>query len=836
MSGAHRMLIGLAASLQLLTVQPANGASDADLVGRPVADVLVELKDASLDFIYSTELLPESVRVLAQPASTNRLMIAREILAPHDLTLSVVRPGLYAVVRARQAAAQGMLRGQVVDARRGRPIPFARLELLPIGAVQWSDASGRFVIGPVPEGTYSLRVEAAGFQVNETADLAITAAGADTELRLQPATTELAEVVVATSRYAFDRAGSFGSVMLEGESLASQPSLGDDAIRALARLPGIAQSGVSAQSSIRGGEAGEVLTLLDGFPLRQAFHLPGYHAVFGMVDPGLIDEVEVYTGGFPARYGNRMAGVFDLRTIDAGQEPRTALGLSFFNASARHGGRVESVDAEWLASARVGTLRPLLRTITDDAGNPSYSDAYARFTLRDVAGTRLSANALWSRDELDIELDRRNEQAQIESRAHYVWLRADRDWGSDFQGSLWLGSSRIDSVRAGTINDAELATGAVADSRASTIQEFRSRFTWHPVARHWFEGGAEWTREEAEYRYAANAVYPDAIAALFDRAPTLSRDVELEPRRERAALFATHRWQWSEALVSELGLRAQRTVTAGTTSEEWIYDPRVNLRWQLAASTSLRAHWGRFHQTDEVQELKVEDGLIAFPAAQRSDHFILGIDHRLPRGLALRIEGFRKLQSHPRARFENALDVLSLIPELAPDRVPVAPDSAELRGTELSIVAENQQSTRWVSLVWSDAIDRIDGRHVPRSWDQTWAVTAGIDWYRGPWRLGAIATAHRGWPITRVDESGLGERNAARLPYYATLDLRAEYRRPLTLGSLALAFELSNTTNRRNACCVELVTVDDGNGNTAFDTKELRWLPIVPSISVLWEF
>ncbi len=194
----------------------------------------------------------------------------------------------------------------------------------------------------------------------------------------------------------------FGSVDIDGDTLAAQPGIGEDAIRALGRLPGLAQNGISAQSSIRGGESGELLTLLDGFPLRQAFHLPGYQSVFGVLDPGLIDEAEVYTGGFPVRYGNRMAGVFDLSTIDATQEPRTALGLSVFNAMARRGGNLEVVNVDWLAAARVGTLSPLIDALARDAGRPTYSDVYARAGYGDPDRVRVTANLLWSRDELDI--------------------------------------------------------------------------------------------------------------------------------------------------------------------------------------------------------------------------------------------------------------------------------------------------------------------------------------------------------------------------------------------------------------------------------------------------
>ena len=233
MIDVHRRLASLATLALLFISSPAIGATDTMFTDRPVVEVLRELRDPGLEFIYSSELLPPSIRVLAEPKASNRLMIAREILAAHGLSLAVVRPGLYAVVRARRPVMNGAVSGQVVDAHSDQPLANARLELLPIGAVQWSDELGRFSIGPVPEGTYTLRAEAAGFEPSERPELSVSAAEATAELRLVPAMTELAEVVVATSRYAFDRSGSFGSLLLEGETMAAQPSLGEDALQQL---------------------------------------------------------------------------------------------------------------------------------------------------------------------------------------------------------------------------------------------------------------------------------------------------------------------------------------------------------------------------------------------------------------------------------------------------------------------------------------------------------------------------------------------------------------------------------------------------------------------------
>jgi hypothetical protein len=84
--------------------------------------------------------------------------------------------------------------------------------------------------------------------------------------------------------------------------------------------------------------------------------------------------------------------------------------------------------------------------------------------------------------------------------------------------------------------------------------------------------------------------------------------------------------------------------------------------------------------------------------------------------------------------------------------------------------------------------------------------------------------------------TALGERNAARFKNRATLDLRAEYRKPLAAGSLAVTFEVTNAINIGNSCCAELRATSDNEGNVTFTTRKNDWLPVVPSVGVLWAF
>lgn len=651
-------------------------------------------------------------------------------------------------------------------------------------------------------------------------------------LRDSPAAPDLAEIVVSASRYRFEDATA-SVARLAGTDLADTPGIGEDPLRSLAQLPGIVQSDLSAQSHVRGGEEGETLTLLDGFPLRRVFHLPGYQTPFSVIDAGLVRSADIYTGGFPARYGNRMSAVFDLRSIDSSDEPAHSIGIDSFNASARAAGDGPG-GFDWLASARIGTLSPLLQAFAPSAGNPHYNDSYVRAGFGDADTLRLTGNFLRARDELSIKDARHGEQAQIEDLLRYYWLRADRNFGERVSATLWLGQSVIDSMRDGQLDNPSQAVGSVLDVRNSTLWDLRAQVNWELSDAHLFEFGGEFTREYASYRYDASARYTEDIAALFGRSSSFERHAHLDPRRNRSSAFTAYRWRVTDRITAEAGLRAQLVVTE--SESRWgSTDPRLGLHWQLNPSTQLHLNWGRYHQIDEIQELKVEDGLITFPPPQRSEHLIVGMQHQLANGVGLRLEAYSKQQTKPRARFENLFDRRTILPEIAPDRIGIEPGFARIRGVELSGDYRSPHWRGWLSGGWARAEDTESGIETLRSWDAGWSTTAGGAWDRGPWSASATLALHQGFPTTALLQTPTGsvidERNGTRLPRFLNLNLRMDYSQKVALGEIRYSAELLNSLDQPNDCCTDLVRSADG-----FTLRRLHGLPLLPSLGVRWSW
>ncbi len=75
------------------------------------------------------------------------------------------------------------------------------------------------------------------------------------------------ELLVNASSYQFVRGVSSSVTTLSVADLEVLPNLGDDPLRAVARLPGTTANGFTAKSNVRGGEVDETLVRFDGLRL-----------------------------------------------------------------------------------------------------------------------------------------------------------------------------------------------------------------------------------------------------------------------------------------------------------------------------------------------------------------------------------------------------------------------------------------------------------------------------------------------------------------------------------------------------------------------------------------
>ena len=181
---------------------------------------------------------------------------------------------------------------------------------------------------------------------------------------------------------------------LDQRAIEQQPDFGDDPLRALHRLPGAA-AGVSAKAHLRGAELNETAVVLNGQRLLDPFHIRDYQSMFSAIDARAIDGMEVYTGGFPVRYGDSMGALVLVDALEPHEPRHSELGLSVLNTSVLSSGTIGDGTGSWLVSGRRSNLEDVVH---ERLGEPAYYDFFGELGVNFSARTHVSVNALTARD------------------------------------------------------------------------------------------------------------------------------------------------------------------------------------------------------------------------------------------------------------------------------------------------------------------------------------------------------------------------------------------------------------------------------------------------------
>jgi hypothetical protein len=820
----------------------AHGQVVPPLLGRTVQSVIEELRAGGAPLVYSSSLVPATLTVSAEPRATESLELAREILAPHGLTVRA-EAGAWLVVRAEAQAAQpGSIVVEVGAAYGGTPVPSFSVQADGPGSVTGQGAQGRAELSGLAPGRYTLTVRAPGFLPERQTSTVAAGATATLSVQLVEAVAKLDEVVVTASRYDLDSRTQPSTADFSREDIENFLTLGDDALRVAQRLPGVANNGFSARPYMRGGAPDEVAVFLDGVRLAEPYHMRDFQSVFSAIDERIVEHVAVHAGGFPAEYGDALSGLMVVEP----REPtalQNEIGLSALYTSLLTSGTFAEGRASWLISGRDSNLD---RIVANHIGQPDYSDVFVRVGV-DLGGKhRLVFADLSFDDDLfftpeDAAADR--ESAASDTEAHQAWLRLDSDWSERFSSSTWLYTTSVESERHEDVADLAELVGTVDDHRELEASALKQNWRWAPSDRQLVHFGFEAEQREAEYRYLSAANRIGLLATLVDE-PTLSRDIALAPSGDSYAAYFEDRIRLGERVVADLGMRWDRQTYLPDTDADDRYSPRLSLLVRLSSRTDLRMSHGRFFQAEGLLDLQVEDGVTEFSRAQRSAHSIVSIEHRFRGAIALRGELYHKSTQPVRPRFENLFEPIVVAAELRASRVLVAAEDAASDGLELFVSSDNPVPW-WIGVSFANAEDTVAGSPVPRSWDQDGALNAGVTWAVGPWTISAAANAHRGWPATEVsvvdDASGnpiavAGPRNAVRVRNVRKLDFGAS--RDFAIGPTALQFfvEIANLTDRNNPCCLSYDQATAPDGSPTLVGVESGQVGLTGNIGLLWQF
>lgn len=216
--------------------------------------------------------------------------------------------------------------GEVLD-DTGAAVSGARITLISLGSnaesISTSNELGQFQIGGIKTGMYRLRVYKQGFSVFSRELDVSTVAVTSVAIRLHIGTVK-DSVTVSAQRNSRDTLVTPEAVSaVQEEALDSRMPL--TAVDPLRDLPGVytQSQGFYTRPIIRGFEGNRVLVLVDGERLNNS-RVPTGHVgnglETGLIDPGMLESVEVMRGGGSVLYGTDAVGG-TINFISTGMSP-----------------------------------------------------------------------------------------------------------------------------------------------------------------------------------------------------------------------------------------------------------------------------------------------------------------------------------------------------------------------------------------------------------------------------------------------------------------------------------------------------------------------------------
>ncbi len=209
-----------------------------------------------------------------------------------------------------QAQTTGKIAGYILDKNSGDPLVGVNIyiENSAIGAT--TDGDGAFFILNVPPGKHTVKIEYVGYKPVKIEELKVSVNRTSAiTVELEESTLELGEeIVVVADKISIKKDQTSSIRNVSSDDMAILPIENTDDIVSL--QPG------AVLGHMRGGRSNETAYMIDGISVYNGFD----RQKMINIDPEALQEIEVITGTFDAKYGEAMGGIVNMVTKEGGNE------------------------------------------------------------------------------------------------------------------------------------------------------------------------------------------------------------------------------------------------------------------------------------------------------------------------------------------------------------------------------------------------------------------------------------------------------------------------------------------------------------------------------------
>ena len=432
---------------------------------------------------------------------------------------------------------------------------------------------------------------------------------------------------------------------------------------------------MSSQYSVRGGNFDENLVYVNGFEIYRPFLVrSGEQEGLSFVNSDMVENITFSTGGFDAKYGDKLSSVLDIQYKDP-KEWKSHLTLSFLGVNATVEGVNKSKRWSHITSYRQKTNQFLLNSLdTESNYRPDFKDFqslniyhfnssmklsllghYSSNTYQSNPVTRqsdfgtvdkpLRLNIYFEGQEKDayqsgmgaLRFDYQIHDSLKMSLAASIFQTREEEY-YDVEAQYWLGAldNSLSSDNFGEVVDNRGVGGYFRHARNDLFAQvynasYNGKFFKEKSS---FEWGAKYQHELIDDRLrewqlvdSSGFSTPQGLDTLLELFEFVQADNELNSSRLSAFI------QQNGVLSSDsvrftysLGLRSQYW----SLNEEVFISPRVSVSYlpNWKRDVLFRASIGSYNQSPFYRELRNKKGVL-FPnlKAQKSIHFVLSTDY-----------------------------------------------------------------------------------------------------------------------------------------------------------------------------------------------------------------
>jgi len=798
---------------------------DDDFYILPGGALLEQLPDYRLP-----ETLPVSETV-GEPAEENGRFI-QTLNMSKDRTLVIGRD------QDRRNGNSCMLTGKVVHMSDGTPLIGATVYILEREQGAVTDVNGNFRM-TLPAGKYTMVIDHMAMK-EERYGLNMRSDG-EVFVALQEKRIEIEEIMIVDKRRDNVEGIQMGFEHLSAKFLKEIPVvMGEkDILKVAEMLPGVQNAGEGTSGfNVRGGTADQNMFYINKLPIYNTAHLFGFFTAFSQ---DVVSDFSLYKNNIPAKYGGRIASVFEINTREGDLEEFSARGgISPVTGHVAVEGPLVRDKVTYVASFRSTYSDWLLNRIEDEDIRNSNAAFYD--------GTFAINSKLNKDNELKLFFYRSSDEFSLASKNDYSYQNtgASATWESRVTDSLGFNLSFAMSDYGFMNIDRNNPTESFVQDYNIGHYETRADFTYtrfknqrieFGVTNVWYDlnrgnilpFGEESRRQPVNLGKelgTENSVY-------------LSDEIEVHPRLTlllgfRYSLY----WYLGPASVnlykegepmdaySVTGTRDFAPWETVTTRQG--FEPRAAMNFRLSNNSSVKASYNRLNQylfmlsntiaISPTDQWKLTDYHLAPPRAdQLSVGFYKDFDDA---GINFSVEAYRKWINNV-VEYRDWVDFISGDPV----EMQVLEGVQRVNGVELILRKTTRDLTGWISYAYSRSVMTVDGPGegfdinggipYPSNYDRPHSFNLVAN-YRMSRRLSFSSNVvySSGRPTTlpvaiyyieNQQQLYYSARNSYRLPDYFRVDLSINLEGNLKSKKIAHSFwmlSVYNLTGRTNAYSV----------------------------------